>query len=97
MTSETRMWYGSSVVRQGRDRPWRAYHWSRFARKRRRAAEDGKPSRSSAGPFRRGAGAVRRGRGLGATGRLDVIGGETITYRRRWAAANADVQRSAPR
>src|SRR5262249_55917923 len=39
--SDTRMWYGSSVRRQGRSRPWRRYHVSRRWRNRRRSGGDG--------------------------------------------------------
>src|SRR5581483_5645800 len=41
MISDTRMWYGSSVLRHGRSRPWRRYHDSSRWRKRRRAAAAG--------------------------------------------------------
>src|SRR3954466_5250300 len=41
MISETRMWYGSSVLRQGRSRPWRRYHASSRWRNRRRASAAG--------------------------------------------------------
>src|SRR5688572_7911575 len=34
MISETRMWYGSSVLRHGRSRPFLRYQASRFRRKR---------------------------------------------------------------
>ena len=37
MISDTRMWYGSSVLRHGRSRPWRPYQVSSRCRKRRRA------------------------------------------------------------
>src|SRR5262245_31274803 len=49
MISDTRMWYGSSVLRHGRSRPYRRYHVSRRWRKRRRS----------------GGGGIGRGRGLG--------------------------------
>ena len=38
MISDTRMWYGSSVLRHGRSRPWRRYHVSSRWRNRRRSA-----------------------------------------------------------
>src|SRR5437773_405154 len=41
MISETRMWYGSSVLRQGRSRPWRRYQASSRERKRRRSGGAG--------------------------------------------------------
>src|SRR5581483_2395361 len=44
MISETRMWYGSSVLRQGRSRPWRRYHVSSRWRNRRRSGGAGSGS-----------------------------------------------------
>ena len=44
MISETRMWYGSSVLRHGRSRPWRAYQVSSRCRKRRRSGDGGSDS-----------------------------------------------------
>src|SRR5262249_52283863 len=41
MISETRMWYGSSVLRHGRSRPCRRYHVSRRCRNRRRSGGGG--------------------------------------------------------
>ena len=41
MISETRMWYGSSVVRHGRSRPFLRYHASRLRRNRCRNAGAG--------------------------------------------------------
>src|SRR6185503_3208978 len=41
MISETRMWYGSSVLRHGRSLPCRRYHVSRRWRNRRRSAGGG--------------------------------------------------------
>src|SRR4051794_16168926 len=41
MNSETRMWYGSSVLRHGRSRPWRPYHVSSRCRNRRRSGGGG--------------------------------------------------------
>src|SRR5882672_4019866 len=41
MISETRMWYGSSVLRHGKSRPWRRYHVSSRRRNRRRSAGTG--------------------------------------------------------
>src|SRR5262252_8706440 len=44
MISDTRMWYGSSVFRQGRSRPWRRYQVSRRLRNRRRSGGAGNGS-----------------------------------------------------
>src|SRR5215467_14345427 len=44
MISDTRMWYGSSVFRQGRSRPWRRYHVNRRVRNRRRSGGAGSGS-----------------------------------------------------
>src|SRR5215813_1774481 len=44
MISDTRMWYGSSVFRQGRSRPWRRYQVSRRLRNRRRSGGAGSGS-----------------------------------------------------
>src|SRR5262249_59678280 len=44
MISDTRMWYGSSVFRHGRSRPWRRYQVRRRVRKRRRSGGAGSGS-----------------------------------------------------
>src|SRR5690349_4202307 len=41
MISDTRMWYGSAVVRHGRSRPFMSYQWSSLRRNTRRAAGGG--------------------------------------------------------
>src|ERR1700730_7895663 len=41
MISDTRMWYGSSVLRHGGSRPWRGSHVSSRWRNRRRAGGSG--------------------------------------------------------
>src|SRR5689334_20402847 len=49
MISDTRMWYGSEVSRQGSARPWRSYHSSSRRLKLRRAGPCGttrEPSRA---------------------------------------------------
>src|SRR5262245_43161384 len=44
MISDTRMWYGSSVFRHGRSRPWRLYQASSRCRNRRRSGAGGSAS-----------------------------------------------------
>src|SRR5215470_19656395 len=44
MISDTRMWYGSSVFRHGRSRPWRRYHVNKRVRNRRRSGGAGSGS-----------------------------------------------------
>src|SRR4051794_6767383 len=47
MISETRMWYGFAVARQGRERPLTSYHTSSFRRKTRRAGASGIANRAA--------------------------------------------------
>ena len=53
MISETRMWYGSSVFRHGRSRPWRPYHVSSRWRNRRRRGGGGQAGGVLRGRFAR--------------------------------------------
>ena len=51
MISDTRMWYGSSVFRHGRSRPWRRYHVSSRCRNRRRSGGGGNRRAARFGVF----------------------------------------------